>query len=134
MQCMQLHSFPSPESCFSVELLINAKCVCTHCRAPNDSTENLEELIDLVSFDDVSGSLREAVKMQQTTTLRYSCRYYAELLNGQSSILFGNCSGSMGSWHGLQRRAMDPLKEIQHCCWFVQSRSAQEGMRQRSKN
>ncbi|XBI56219.1 hypothetical protein VPH35_037856 [Triticum aestivum] len=33
----------------------------TGCRGPKDSTENLEELIDLVSFDDASSSLREAV-------------------------------------------------------------------------
>ena len=41
---------------------LNAECLCTDCSVPKDSTENLEELTDLVSFDDVSGSLREAVK------------------------------------------------------------------------
>ena len=37
-----------------------------HCRSPCYSTETLEELIDLVSFDDVSGGLREAVKLNKS--------------------------------------------------------------------
>ena len=37
-----------------------------HCRGTKDSTKNLEELIDLVSFDDVSGGLREAVKLNKS--------------------------------------------------------------------
>ena len=37
-----------------------------HCRGPCYSTENLEELINLVSFDDAFGGLREAVKLNKS--------------------------------------------------------------------
>uniref|UniRef100_A0A453DBN4 Uncharacterized protein n=1 Tax=Aegilops tauschii subsp. strangulata TaxID=200361 RepID=A0A453DBN4_AEGTS len=41
--------------------MIKVTFVCTHCRGTKDSTKNLEELIDIVSFDDdSSGSLRDA--------------------------------------------------------------------------
>uniref|UniRef100_A0A453NR54 Uncharacterized protein n=1 Tax=Aegilops tauschii subsp. strangulata TaxID=200361 RepID=A0A453NR54_AEGTS len=81
-----------------------------HCRGPCYSTENLEELIDLVSFDDVSGGLREAWKQW---LMAWTAKESHGSVDGDTALLFVRtieiCSGRIVSaeqklnlWHYSQ--------------------------------
>uniref|UniRef100_N1QYY8 Syn-copalyl diphosphate synthase n=1 Tax=Aegilops tauschii TaxID=37682 RepID=N1QYY8_AEGTA len=89
------------------------EAVTTHFRhigGPCYSTENLEELIDLVSFDDVSGGLREAWKQW---LMAWTAKESHGSVDGDTALLFVRtieiCSGRIVSaeqklnlWHYSQ--------------------------------
>jgi hypothetical protein len=91
----------------------------------------LRELVNLQASGNaaVAGCLRGAVKNPMPLASSFITRthtYTHSKLN--YSVPMIACSGSNGSWHGLERRRKKRhAQEIRRCCLLARSRSAQEG-------